>query len=219
MTAALDLPGVSLRVAELLALDPLAPTLDEIPPARLLTVVDFRPSMLCGRTRAFRSVAAAEATVMLCAQACRAGSEVGLLTLGCGTAVTLTPRRRPMSEIVAGMVRAHDAASAHALAGMLDDPPLGRALSGLDRLAAPGSAVIIVSGFETPGAGLGPCLQRLAQDHDLRLYLVTDGPGAQVAHSVVCGRAARVLNASDPPEAMAARRAAPGPGGGGAAAG
>ena len=86
-------------------------------------------------------------------------------------------------------------------------------------LAAPGSAAIIVSGFETPGAGLGPCLQRLAQDHDLRLYLVTDGPGAQVAHSVVCGRAARVLNASDPPEAMAARLAAPGPGGGGAAAG
>lgn len=205
MTAALDVPGVSLRAAELLRLAPLAPPVR--PPARLLLVVDFRPSMLCGRTRAFRSVAAAEAVVMLGARACAEGSEVGLLTLGCGTAVTLTARPRPLPEIVSGMVRAHEAASAHALAGMLDDPPLRRALSGLDRLTPAGSAVTIVSGFETPGAGLGACLSRLAEDHALRLCMVTDGAAAQLGSTLVAGRSAQVLNASDAPEDTAARLA------------
>ncbi|MDO6585295.1 hypothetical protein Q4543_07170 [Salipiger sp. 1_MG-2023] len=206
MTAALDVPGAAPRTRDLLALQALAVPMPAV--ARMLFVVDFRPSMLCGRTRAFRSVAAAEAVVLLGAAACAAGAEVGLLTLGCGTAVTLSARPRPIREIVAGLVRAHEAASAHALAGRLDDPPLARALSGLGRLAAPGSAVIIVSGFETPGAGLGACLARLAEEHRLQLFQIADGAAAGEARSDIAGLPAEVLNASHPPEAIAARLAA-----------
>ena len=77
---------------------------------------------------------AAEALVLLGWQAVDAGGDVALLTLGAGAPVTVAPGAgaETMDRIIAGLVRAHDAAAALALAGRLDDPPMTRDLVPLD---------------------------------------------------------------------------------------
>lgn len=141
-----------------------------------LLVADFRPSMLWGLTRAFRSVAAAEALAMLGWRVVEEGGRVGLLALAAGgpVAVPVRGRSRGMLSVIGGLVRAHEAAAGHAMAGRLDDPPLDKALAPLDRIAPRGAELVIASGFERPGAGLADRLGGLERRSAIRLVQVIE---------------------------------------------
>ncbi|WP_349539047.1 DUF58 domain-containing protein [Sagittula sp. NFXS13] len=114
-----------------------------------LLVADFRAPMLWGLKRAFRSVAAAEALVLLGWQAVEEGGRVGLLALTGGTPVAVRPRGRArgMLEVIGGLVTAHAQALKvpHSL-------PLDVALDPVGRIAPRGAEVVIASGFDAPGA-------------------------------------------------------------------
>ncbi|KMK65189.1 DUF58 domain-containing protein [Puniceibacterium sp. IMCC21224] len=145
-----------------------------------LLVADFRPSMLWGTRRAFRSVAAAEALAMIGWRVVEDGGRVGLLALGAGdpVAVPVRGRARGMLAVIGGMVRAHDAALQLTLAGVTEDPPLDAALERLARVAPQGAELVIASGFDAPGAGLADRLSALAQRRVPRLLLVQDAVAA-----------------------------------------
>ncbi len=147
-----------------------------------LLVADFRPSMLWGLARAFRSVAAAEALVMIGWRAVEDGARIGLLAIGSEepVMVPIRGRTRGMLGVIGGLVRAHDAAAAHALAGQVDDGPLDLGLVPLDRIAPRGAEIVIASGFETPGSALTNRLEMLARRHTPRLLHVIDGVVARL---------------------------------------
>ncbi|WP_146591120.1 DUF58 domain-containing protein [Puniceibacterium confluentis] len=139
-------------------------------------VADFRPSMLWGTRRAFRSVAAAEALALIGWQVIEEGGRVGLLAVGAGepVAVTVRGRARGMLAVIGGLVRAHEAALELALAGVQEDPPLDQSLSGLGRVAPVGAELVIASGFDVPGDGLPDRLTELARRRSPRLIWLHD---------------------------------------------
>lgn len=202
MTASLHIPGASLQVCELAALratamDGFGPWQTGALPGAVL-VADFRPSMLSGQLRAFRSVAAAEALALIGWRVCLDGGWVALLALGAGAPVVVAPSHgdEGMSRVIDGLVRAHDLAEGLALAGQFEDPPLTPALCALDEIAAPGAALVIASGFEMPGAGLAARIEALSRAHHLRLLHVTDGGEPECPPT----RGLFALDANLPPE-------------------
>ncbi|SFD63213.1 DUF58 domain-containing protein [Roseivivax sediminis] len=142
-----------------------------------LLVADMRPAMLWGTRRAFRSVAAAEALTLIGWRVVEEGGRVGLLALSAGdpVAVPARGRTRGMLEVIGGLVRAHEAALALALAGAQDDPPLVAGLSRLERIAPRGAEVVIASGFDSGGEGLADRLAALSRYRVPRLLSVGDG--------------------------------------------
>ncbi len=141
-----------------------------------LLVADFRPAMLWGSKRAFRSVAAAEALVLIGWQAVEQGGRVGLLALNAGIPVAVPARGRTkgMLAAIGGMVRAHATALQQALDGVQTDPPLSNALTRLSRLAPKGAEIVIASGFDAPGDGLEDCLGELSHRRTPRLIQIGD---------------------------------------------
>ena len=205
MSRSLHVPGASLRATELVALRETArehfhPWFPGDWPGAVL-VADFRPSMLSGHLRAFRSVAAAEALALIGWRVVQDGGWVALLALGASAPVVVpSAQGEPgMREIITGLVAAHEAAEAMALAGSFDDPPLVPGLGALDALALPGAGLVIASGFEMPGQGLGARLEALCRAHLLRLLHVTDGKDGDPDPQ--CGLVA--LDANLPPEQVA----------------
>jgi uncharacterized protein (DUF58 family) len=144
-----------------------------------LLVPDFRPAMLWGVRRAFRSVAAAEALALIGWNVIESGGRVGLMTLGQGPPVIVPPagRVRGMLKLIGGLVRAHEAALAGMAAGQGQDQHLDLALSRADRLVPAGSEIVIASGFDAPGAALADRLNALGRRRLPRLVMVTDGQG------------------------------------------
>ncbi|WP_424976469.1 DUF58 domain-containing protein [Dinoroseobacter sp. S124A] len=142
-----------------------------------LLVVDFRPAMLWGVRRAFRSVAAAEALVLIGWNVIEIGGRVGMMALGQGAPVVVPPagRVRGMLNVIGGLVRAHEAALADMAAGQGGDPSLDAALSRADRLVPSGSEIVIASGFDVPGPGLADRLNALARRRVPRLVMIRDG--------------------------------------------
>ncbi len=138
-------------------------------------LADFRPSMLWGMRRAFRSVAAAENLARLGWQATEAGGRVGLMAITAEETVIVPIRGRVsgMLAVIGGLVRAHDIAL-DAAPGGLSDPPLSRALAGLSRIVPRGAAVVIASGLDSRGADFGAVAGACAQHRDLRFLIVED---------------------------------------------
>ncbi|MBR9838787.1 MAG: hypothetical protein GYB50_12965 [Rhodobacteraceae bacterium] len=207
MTAAIDIAGARLRPDDLVELRALVEAgISTRLPRRVLLVVDFRPSMLQGRSRAFRSVAAAEALTVLGWQVAEAGGSVGLMTLGTGAPVRvpLATGAERMRQVISGFVRGHETAAAHATAGHLDDLPLDRLLSVLDLSGEETCAVVIASGFEFPGGGCAALLQALSAKQPVRLVHVTDAAEAEdtTGQGRALGLPLVTLDAGLPPEAM-----------------
>lgn len=143
-----------------------------------LLVADFRPSMLWGTQRAFRSVAAAEALAVIGWRAIDAGGRVGLLALTADgpLAVPVRGRARGMLGVIGGLVRAHADALALAMGdGPAGEAPLSEGIARALRLAPVGAEVVIASGFDTPGPDLPERLGQLAQRRTPRLLHVSDG--------------------------------------------
>lgn len=146
-------------------------------------VADFRPSMLWGMRRAFRSVAAAEALAWLGWQAVEAGGRVGLMAITAEEPVIVRTQggTRGMLAVIGGMVRAHETAMAAALSAagggkptLFADPPLEGALEGLRRIVPRGGSVIIASALDSLGPGFEDVIGSLAQHRSLCFVLVED---------------------------------------------
>ena len=140
-----------------------------------LLVADFRPAMQWGVARRFLSVAAAEALCTIGWRLAEEGGRVGLMALTAGDAVIVPARARArgMLDVIRGMARAQEAGLARAMAGQVD-PPLDRLLPRAARLVPPGAEVVIASGFDAAGDGLGDRLDALARRRAVRLLLVTE---------------------------------------------
>lgn len=196
-----------------------------------LLIADFRPSMLWGTRRAFRSVAAAEILSLIGWRAIDEGGRVGLLALGAGPPVAIPSRGRArgMLAVIGGLVRAHHAALQHALAGERTDPPLDGFLARAIRLVPAGAEIVIASGFDAPGAGLAERLGEIAQRRIRRLIYVADAvtetlppglypiglpdgtrrrarveaPAAPALDEVIAGHPVLRIDAGAPPEQIA----------------
>lgn len=145
-----------------------------------LLVADFRPAMLWGTRRAFRSVAAAEALSLIGWTVAESGGRVGLMAIGPGDPVVVPPkgRTRGMLNVIGGLVTAHGQSLEAVAGGQGEDPPLDRSLSRADRLVPAGAEIVIASGFDVPGRGLADRLNALARRRVPRLVLVTDAQAA-----------------------------------------
>ncbi len=157
-----------------------------------ILVADFRPSMLWGTRRAFRSVAAAEALALVGWRIVEEGGRVGLLALGAGEPVVVPARGRArgMLDVIGGMIRAHDAALELALSGVRHDPDLATGLARLERISPRGSEIILASGYDSLGEGFQDRIDELSERRSLRCLRVVD----QAAQSLPDGSYPIVLS-------------------------
>lgn len=139
----------------------------------ILVVADFRPSMLFGTRRAFRSVAAAEAAMILGWRGVAHGGRVGVMTVGArGTRFSRQGRgERAMIAAAGVLAEAHREALADPAAR---DPDLVPALDTAATLASTGSALIVVSALDETGPGFADAVRRITRRHDLIFLLVED---------------------------------------------
>lgn len=139
----------------------------------VLLVADFRPSMLFGTRRAFRSVAAAEALALLGWRGVGHGGRVGLLASNArGTRFSRQGRgERTMIAAVGVMAEAHrealgdDGRRASDVAEIVDTATT---------LAGTGSTIIVATALEQPGAAFDEAVLRATRRHDLVFLLIED---------------------------------------------
>jgi uncharacterized protein (DUF58 family) len=139
----------------------------------ILLVADFRPSMLFGTRRAFRSVAAAEALAFVGWRVIDEGGRVGLLTVGTDDPVFVHPAQgeRAMMTVVAGMARAYrKALESHDV----QEPPLEESMELGARCLPRGGALVLASALEQTGASFERIARSLARRRALRIILVSD---------------------------------------------
>ncbi|WP_300069639.1 DUF58 domain-containing protein [uncultured Ruegeria sp.] len=141
-----------------------------------LLVADFRAPMFWGMQRAFLSVAAAEALVLIGWHLIESGGRVGLLAITADTPVIIPPRGRTrgMLDVIGGLVQAHASSLTAIQAGQDEGRTLAQALTSAERLTPPGSEIIIASGFDQPGDALADRLDQLAHRRSPRLVLITE---------------------------------------------
>jgi uncharacterized protein (DUF58 family) len=137
----------------------------------ILLVADFRPSMLWGTRRAFRSVAAAEALALSGWKAVDAGARVGLFAFGAGEPVYVPARSRErgMIAVAGGLAAAHRAAFSNA-----EEPALELALEKAGGLVPPGGTVLLATGLDDPGPAFDAIAQRLRTRARLIVLLIVD---------------------------------------------
>ena len=137
-----------------------------------LLLADFRPSMLFGTRRAFRSVAAAEILALAGWAALSAGGRVALLALTGLEPVFVRPAagERAMLRVIGGLQRAHAAA----WASTAPEAPLDAALDIAARALPRGGTLLVASGLDTPGPGLNDAVRRAVHRLDLHIAIVSD---------------------------------------------
>ena len=139
----------------------------------VLLVADFRPSMLFGTRRAFRSVAGAEALAILGWRGIGHGGRVGLIAANArGTRFSRQGRgERAMIAAVGVMAEAHREALAD---GGTREPDLADILETATTLAGTGSTIIVATALDRPGDGFDEAVLRAARRHDIFFLLVED---------------------------------------------
>jgi uncharacterized protein (DUF58 family) len=139
----------------------------------VLLVADFRPAMLFGTRRAFRSVAAAEALALVGWRASAEGGRIGLLVAGTGEPDYVRPRggERAMTAVIGVMARAH----AQALAEPdRPDPPLAAALETAVGALPRGGHLVLASGLDEPGDHFDDVLRAATSRISISVLLVAD---------------------------------------------
>jgi len=138
----------------------------------VLLVADFRPSMLFGTKRAFRSVAAAEALAFVGWRVSGEGGRVGLLTVGTDP-VFVQPRQgeRAVMTAIAGMARAHRKALE---SDDVEQPPLDEFMELGTRCLPRGGVLVLATALEHTGASFERMARSLARRGALRIILVSD---------------------------------------------
>jgi uncharacterized protein (DUF58 family) len=139
----------------------------------ILLVADFRPAMLFGTRRAFRSVAAAEALAIVGWRAASEGGRIGLMAIGVGEPVFVRPKggERAMASVLGAMARAHaDALAAPDQA----DPPLSQAIATAAGALPRGGHMVIATGLDEPGLDFDDILRAAERRVSVTTLLVTD---------------------------------------------
>lgn len=139
----------------------------------ILLVADFRPSMLFGTRRAFRSVAGGEALAMLGWRGAGRGGRVGLLAgTARGTHFSRQGRgERAMIALIGTLAEAHR----EALGDPAErDPPLASILDTAATLSSTGTTIIVATGLDDPGADFDNVVLRITRHHDLVFLLTED---------------------------------------------
>ena len=139
----------------------------------VLLIADFRPSMLFGTRRAFRSVAGAEALAMLGWRGIGHGGRVGLVAANArGTRFSRQGRgERAMIAAVGVLAEAHREALAD---GGAREPDLAEAIDTATTLAGTGSMLIVATALDRAGAGFDEAVLRAARRHDVVFLLIED---------------------------------------------
>ncbi|KQP46928.1 DUF58 domain-containing protein [Methylobacterium sp. Leaf106] len=139
----------------------------------VVLLADFRPSMLFGTRRALRSVAAAEALVLLGWRIVGDGGRIGLVAASSGEPVVVRPGggERAMTAVTGALAMAHAQALA---ASDRTDPPLDRSLTVAASLLPSGGHLVIGSALDAPGPEFDHLLTVLAERLSIRLVLVSD---------------------------------------------
>lgn len=140
----------------------------------VLLVADFRPSMLFGTRRAFRSVAGAEALAMVGWRAAAEGGRIGLLAIGAGDQPAFQRPKggeRAMSAVIGVMARAHADALAEA---DRPDPPLDAALETAVGALPRGGHLILATGLDEPGERFDDVLRAARARVSTTVLLVAD---------------------------------------------
>jgi uncharacterized protein (DUF58 family) len=138
-----------------------------------LLFADFRPSMLFGTRRAFRSVAAAEVLALAGWRAVGLGARVALIAVSAGEPVFVRAATgdRAMTAVVGGLKRAHAAALAARTAA---DPPLDEALGLAARSLPRGGTIVLASALDTAGPGFDEAAGAIRRRIDLAVAVVSD---------------------------------------------
>ena len=139
----------------------------------VLLVADFRPSMLFGTKRVFRSVAAAEALALVGWRVSGEGGRVGLLTVGTDDPVFVHPMpgERAMMTVIAAMARAHRKALE---SEDVEEPPLDEFMELGTRCLPRGGVLVLATALEQTGASFERSARSLARRGALRVILVSD---------------------------------------------
>lgn len=140
-----------------------------------ILVGDFRPSMLWGTRRAFRSVAAAEALAIVGWRVIEAGGRVGLVAFGAGHPVLVGARGRAggMAAVVGGIVSAHRA-SVEATAGGAKATELDQAIDLARRVTPTGGSVFLATGLDDASVEFDTLAGSLRRRCSLTVLLIVD---------------------------------------------
>lgn len=139
----------------------------------VLLVADFRPAMLFGTRRAFRSVAAAEALAIVGWRAIAEGGRIGLIAIGAGEPAFVRPKggERAMSAVVGAMARAHADALAEADKA---DPPLADSLETAIGALPRGGRLVLASGLDEPGERFDDIVKAARSRVSVSVLLISD---------------------------------------------
>ncbi|WP_445467130.1 DUF58 domain-containing protein [Faunimonas sp. B44] len=142
-----------------------------------LLLADFRPSMLWGTRRAFRSVAAAEILSAIGWRVVEAGGRIGLIAFGAGEPTFVAPRGRSagMIRVIGGLVDAHRAALRRACEGNESgEPDFERGIDMARELASHDMAVFLATSLDGIHDASNASLAALARKTALSVLLVRD---------------------------------------------
>lgn len=140
----------------------------------VLLMADFRPAMLFGTRRAFRSVAAAEALAMVGWRAAGEGGRIGALCVGAEEPEFVRPKggERAMTAVVGVMARAHARALAQPDRA---DPPLAEALDTAVGALPRGGHLVLATGLDAPGDRFDEVVKAARARISITVLLIADG--------------------------------------------
>lgn len=142
-----------------------------------ILIADFRPSMLWGTRRAFRSVAAAEALTLAGWRVIEGGGRVGLVAISADGPLVIKPkgRARGMVDVIGGLATAHSQALEAAMARKnTPDIPLVDILELANRTVPTGGAVYLATALDNPGARFDAMISSMRNRARLSLLLIRD---------------------------------------------
>lgn len=142
----------------------------------VLLVADFRPSMLWGVKRAFRSVAAAELLAILGWVASEAGARVGTIVITAEGQKVEPPRagHAAMLSVIGALVEGH-AAALKAAQINLADPPLDQSLASVLRIMSRNAEVLLATGLDAAGPNLDRAIEEIEDRGYFRIIEMGDG--------------------------------------------
>jgi uncharacterized protein (DUF58 family) len=163
----------------------------------IIVMVDLGPSMFFGTRRAFKSVVAAQAAVLLGWATIQNGDRIGAFIFGHGDHYELRPRggRRSVLQLIRKLTVLTEPMGECTKS---EQPSLSEALRRLRRVVRPGSLVFILSDFYSLGTDADYHLTRLRQHNDIIACQVIDGlelaPPPPGYYAVTDGYDTRILD-------------------------
>ena len=141
----------------------------------VVIVVDFRPSMHFGTRVAFKSVVAARLAAILAWTVAKQGDRVGGLIFSAACHHVFTPRGRQAGVLPFLSGLSHYTQHAQdEVADSSDASAINQALLRVQRVAKPGSTIVLLSDFYAVDTETERVLNRLHQHNDVLAYHVCD---------------------------------------------